>query len=258
MVLAFFKQDKAQDEFYDELIESRRGSQLFSCGYSERFDPFLLDRKPYLARVYQDLFAGLFPTKVGTILDVGCGTGLYWPVLAQYGEEISGIDSSAAMAREAERLVREKKLCHIKSYVQNSGQIRFPDGQFDIVLCVDSLHHIPNLRAAIREFHRVLKPGGRFLAIEPNMFNPLMFLAHVIPAEERYGAVRSYAPVLKHLFGPFFRDIHVQYVNYVASAQSEAQLERVQALGRLLVRLPVLKRLSLRQTLRMVRRDAAL
>ena len=68
--MAFFKRNKAQDQFYNNLIESRRGSQLFSCGYSERFDPFLLDRKPYLARVYEDLFAVLFPTKVGTILDV--------------------------------------------------------------------------------------------------------------------------------------------------------------------------------------------
>lgn len=253
--MAFFKRNKAQDQFYNNLIESRRGSQLFSCGYSERFDPFLLDRKPYLARVYEDLFAGLFPTKVGTILDVGCGTGLYWPVLAQYGDEISGIDSSVAMAREAKRLVQEKKLCNIKSYAQNSGQIGFADRQFDVVLCVDSLHHIPDLRAAIREFHRVLKPGGRFLAIEPNMFNPLMLLAHVIPAEERYGAVRSYAPLLKKLFGPYFRDIRVQYVNYVASADSEAALSRVQALGRILVKIPVLKRLSLRQTLTMVRRD---
>ncbi len=253
--MAFFKRNKAQDQFYNNLIESRRGSQLFSCGYSERFDPFLLDRKPYLARVYEDLFAGLFPTKVGSILDVGCGTGLYWPVLAQHGDEISGIDSSLAMAREAKRLVQEKKLCNIKSYAQNSGQIGFADGHFDVVLCVDSLHHIPDLRAAIREFHRVLKPGERFLAIEPNMFNPLMLLAHIIPAEERYGAVRSYAPLLKRLFGPYFRDIRVQYVNYVASANSEAALSRVQALGRVLVKIPVLRRLSLRQTLTMVRRD---
>ena len=253
--MAFFKRNKAQDQFYNNLIESRRASQFFSCGYSERFDPFLLDRKPYLARVYEDLFAVLFPTKVGTILDVGCGTGLYWPVLAQHGDEISGIDSSVAMAREAKRLVQEKKLCNIKSYAQNSGQIGFADRHFDVVMCVDSLHHIPDLRAAIREFHRVLKPGGRFLAIEPNMFNPLMLLAHVIPAEERYGAVRSYAPLLKRLFGPYFRDIRVQYVNYVASADSEAALSRVQALGRILVKIPVLRRLSLRQTLTMVRRD---
>jgi len=253
--VAFFKQNKDQDQFYNELIENRRHSHLLSCGYEERFDPFLLDRKPYLARVYEELFAELLPTKVGTILDVGCGTGLYWPILARYGDEIAGIDSSVAMAREANRLIEVKKLCNIRGLVQNSGRMGFADSQFDVVLCVDSLHHIPDLTAAIREFHRVLKPGGRFVAIEPNMFNPLMLLAHLIPAEERYGAVRSYAPLLRHLFHPYFRDIQVEYVNYVASAESAAQLERVQKLGRLLVSLPLLRRLSLRQTLTMSRRD---
>jgi ubiquinone/menaquinone biosynthesis C-methylase UbiE len=252
--VTFFKKNKAQDEFYNELIRSRRGSHLFSCGYSERFDPFLLDQKPFLKGVYEDLFASLFGQKVGKILDAGCGTGLYWPVLAKYGEEISGIDSSVSMIEEAQRLVGGKRLNHIKPHVQNSGDIQFPDRSFDIVLCVDALHHIPRLRAAVREFHRVLKPGGRFLAVEPNMFNPLMFLAHLIPPEERYGVVRSFAPVLKSVFRPYFKDISVRYVNYVASATSEAQLRRVESVGNILLRLPVLKALSLRQTLRMVKR----
>jgi len=252
--VAFFKKSKAQDDFYNELIKSRRGSHLFSCGYSERFDPFLLDQKPFLARVYESLFTSLFPDKVGSILDVGCGTGLYWPALAKYGEEISGIDSSNSMIDEAKRLVAAKGLEHIKPSVQNSGDIQFPNGSFDVVLCVDALHHIPQLRKAVGEFHRVLKPKGRFLAVEPNMFNPLMFLAHLIPPEERYGVIRSFAPILKSVFSPHFEDIRIEYVNYIASATSEEQLERVESVGKVLVRMPVLRALSLRQTLSMTKR----
>ena len=254
--MAFFKKNKAQDDFYNELIKSRRDTHLFSCGYSERFDPLLLDQKPFLARVYEDLFATLFPNKVTNILDVGCGTGLYWPVLARYGEDISGIDSSESMIGEAKRLVTAKNLDHITASVQNSGDIQFPDGTFDVVLCVDALHHIPQLGKAVGEFHRVLKPGGRFLAVEPNMFNPLMFLAHLIPPEERYGVVRSFGPILRSVFRSYFDNIRIRYVNYVASATSEEQLQRVESLGNVLVRIPILRAFSLRQTLSMTKRSA--
>lgn len=255
--VAFFKKNKTQDDFYNELIRNRRGSHLFSCGYCERFDPFLLDQKPFLARVYEGLFSSLFSDKVTNILDVGCGTGLYWPVLARYGDDISGIDSSESMIDEAKRLVAAKSLKHIKPSVQNSGDIQFPDGSFDVVLCVDALHHIPQLRRAVGEFHRVLKPGGRFLAVEPNMFNPLMFLAHLIPPEERYGVVRSFAPILRSVFRPHFENIQIRYVNYVASATSEEQLQRVESIGNVLVEIPLLRSLSLRQTLSMTKRVAS-
>ncbi len=248
---SLFKEDQAQDAFYNDLIRTRRSSHLFSCGYQERFDPFLLDRKPFLIDVYEELFRFLLEGKTGKILDVGCGTGLYWPVLSKYGDEVAGIDSSVSMIDEAQRLVRAKNLHNMTPSVQNSTHIGFPDAHFDVVMCVDSLHHIPRLKAAIREFHRVLKPGGRFLAVEPNMFNPLMFLAHLIPPEERYGVVRSFAPILRKLFNPYFNSIQFRYVNYVASADSETELRRVQSIGRLLVKLPLLRRLSLRQTLSM-------
>ena len=255
--MAFFKENKAQDDFYNELIKSRRDSHLFSCGYSERFDPFLLDQKPFLAQVYEDLFTSLLPDKAQTLLDVGCGTGLYWPILARYGEEISGIDSSKSMIDEANRLVKAKGFDHITASVQNSGDLQFPDGTFDVVICVDALHHIPQLRRAVSEFHRVLKPGGRFLAVEPNMFNPLMFLAHLLPPEERYGVVRSFAPILRSVFRPLFENIRIQYVNYVASATSERQLRRVASIGSFLVRIPILRAFSLRQTLSMTKRLAS-
>jgi ubiquinone/menaquinone biosynthesis C-methylase UbiE len=250
-VTSLFKEDQAQDAFYNDLIRTRRSSHLFSCGYQERFDPFLLDRKPFLIDVYEGLFGSLFEGKTGKLLDVGCGTGLYWPVLSKYADEVAGIDSSVSMIEEAQRLVRAKNLHNMTPRVQNSTQIGFPDSHFDVVMCVDSLHHIPRLKTAIREFHRVLKPRGRFLAVEPNMFNPLMFLAHLIPPEERYGVVRSFAPILRKLFNPYFNSIQFRYVNYVASADSEMELRRVQSIGRLLVKLPLLRRLSLRQTLSM-------
>jgi ubiquinone/menaquinone biosynthesis C-methylase UbiE len=252
-MLSFFKKTREQKVHYADLIGSRRTSRFFSYGYHDRFDPFLLDKKPFLRDIYNELFKALFKNKAGKILDVGCGTGLYWPVLKNYGNEIIGIDSSEAMIKEARHLIKRKKLSGVNARVQNCEDIDMADESFDSVLCVDVLHHIPNLKSALKEFHRILKPGGRLIAIEPNMFNPILFLAHLLPPEERFGIIRNYSPILKKLLRPYFKDICIGYVNCVFHAQSANQMERVKAIGTILVKIPFLRILSLRQTLSMVR-----
>ena len=51
--------------------------------------------------------------------------------------------------------------------VSNISSIPVPDGSFDVVLCTEVLEHIPDPLAAIREFARVLKPGGTLLLTAP-------------------------------------------------------------------------------------------
>ncbi|MCX5908448.1 MAG: class I SAM-dependent methyltransferase, partial [Deltaproteobacteria bacterium] len=65
------------------------------------------------------------------------------------------------------------------------------DESFDVVIELDVLHHIDDLGKALNEVFRVLKPGGHFLVFEPNICNPLMFLAHLLPMEERLAIFRN-------------------------------------------------------------------
>ncbi len=249
-----------QDRHYAELVRGRLPTRgWFSCGYAERFDPFLLDRKPFLVPVYEDIFARCFPSRVGTILDVGCGTGLYWPVLRRFCDRIVGVDSSAAMLEEAKRLIAHKGLEGIEVSEQDCGRIDLGAARFDAIVCIDALHHIPRLDAAIRRFHALLVPGGRLCAVEPNVLNPLIFLAHLIPPEERQAVGRSYGPLLRRRFAPCFTDIEVVHLNFVASAASARQLARVRAVDAVMSRIPGLRCLSLRQLLVMrARRDVSL
>jgi SAM-dependent methyltransferase len=54
----------------------------------------------------------------------------------------------------------------VKRSLLDSG---LPDNSFDCVAVVGGLHHIhPNVKAAVREIHRVLKPGGHFCFMEPH------------------------------------------------------------------------------------------
>jgi ubiquinone/menaquinone biosynthesis C-methylase UbiE len=158
------------------------------------------------------------------------------------------------MISEARRLIASKQLANVEVRVQNGEDLNLPPESFDAVLCVDVLHHIPDIKGAVVNFHRVLKPSGRLFALEPNTLNPLIFLAHLIPPEERLAVKRNYAPLLQRLFAPHFQNIKIHFVNFVTSASSETQLKKVESVGRLMSAVPLLRPLSLRQLLIMDKR----
>lgn len=250
MIFTFFQDNIKQAQHYARLVKDRLPTRyFFSCGYHERFDPFLLDKKAFMVNVYENIFSQMFHEPVENLLDIGCGTGLYWPVLVKYCKHLTGVDSSEDMISEACKLIEAKKLESVKALVQNGEVLDFPDNSFDAILCMDVLHHIPDIKQAIFNFSRLLKSGGKLFAVEPNTFNPLIFFAHLIPPEERLAIVRNYAPILIRLFKPYFKNIQIRYINFVASAESEKQLKNVELMGNILLSLPFLRCFSLRQLL---------
>lgn len=115
-------------------------------------------------------------TRGDSVLDIGCGTGnLTMAVKARAGTEgeVHGIDAAPEMIREAERKAAEERL-DIRYRVGLIEDIPFPDGQFDVVVSSLMLHHLPGdlKREGIAEIARVLRPGGRFVAVDLDL--PLM------------------------------------------------------------------------------------
>jgi SAM-dependent methyltransferase len=103
-------------------------------------------------------------------LEIGSGTGYFTLNLMQDGiiERATCTDISPGMldtlASNAARLGLD-----VTTSPADAEGLPFPDESFDLVLGHAVLHHIPNLQAAFREFHRVLKPGGVFFfAGEPS------------------------------------------------------------------------------------------
>ncbi len=105
-------------------------------------------------------------------LEIGAGTGYFSLNLLQAGvvREATCTDISpgmvSALAENAARLG-----LGVKTARADAESLPFPDESFDLVLGHAVLHHLPDLRRAFSEFHRVLRPGGRIaFAGEPSRF----------------------------------------------------------------------------------------
>lgn len=90
------------------------------------------------------------------VLDVGCGPGLLCKALAGRCERIVGVDASPVAVELAERNVLELK-AGITVQEANTIALPFPDGEFDLVVCLDVLEHLPvfDIQAAVTEILRV-------------------------------------------------------------------------------------------------------
>jgi ubiquinone/menaquinone biosynthesis C-methylase UbiE len=102
-----------------------------------------------------------------SVLDVGSSSGYLARKLADAagpGGHVTGVDPSEAAIAHAQR--RAHGAMTFKVGV--AQDLDLPDSSFDVVTCTLAMHHIPETKrdAALREMHRVTKPGGRLLVAD--------------------------------------------------------------------------------------------
>jgi SAM-dependent methyltransferase len=132
------------------------------------------DFDPFTARAWTTLrrrFERVTPPRPGPrLLDVGCGTARSRQIYEGRFTRYVGIDLSLAALRVAASR-------HRGEYIQaDACRLPFPDASFELVAWSSVLHHIPDRRAALAEGFRVLRPGGRAFAYDPNLLHPAMAL----------------------------------------------------------------------------------
>ncbi|KDN52213.1 S-adenosyl-L-methionine-dependent methyltransferase [Tilletiaria anomala UBC 951] len=96
------------------------------------------------------------------LLDVGCGGGIATIEMAAAGFNVTGLDASAISVKAAEKMAKERSLSI--QYVHGSAySLPYHDDSFDAVLSSDVLEHLHDVRQALKEVTRVLRPGGVFV-----------------------------------------------------------------------------------------------
>jgi ubiquinone/menaquinone biosynthesis C-methylase UbiE len=100
----------------------------------------------------------LSPKSGDRVLEVGCGQGHLTKRLADRGVDIVGIDANP----NAPEVAETDKVVYMLA-----EDLRFEDDEFDKIVSVHAIEHIPPLEKAISEMSRVLKPGGQAMFIYP-------------------------------------------------------------------------------------------
>ena len=149
-------------------------------------------------RAAWDRILDLAPPRRGALdaLDAGCGTGFLSFELAGRGHRVTGIDFAPAMLAEARRKAAERGVS-IRFEEGDAEQLPFVSDSFDLVVSRHVLWTLPHPEAAIDEWIRVLRPGGR-LAVIDGQFDP-GFLVHQrenARTSDEYAAIGDRLPFL--------------------------------------------------------------
>jgi ubiquinone/menaquinone biosynthesis C-methylase UbiE len=147
------------------------------------------------------------------VLDLGCGRGgvveLFWRDV----KLAAGLDPDAPSLTEH----HEPGLALIRG---RGEHLPFADRSFDLVVCLWVLEHVESPQAVLREVHRVLRPGGHFVFLTPNLRNPLLLLnrlAKALPQLQRRVVPRMYGRIQADTFRVNYRANTVRALRALAA-----------------------------------------
>jgi SAM-dependent methyltransferase len=104
-------------------------------------------------------------------LEVGFGSGVYLPSLAQLFEDVTAIDVEQGYLRLGKTLAETHG--NIRVIHDDIMRTELPAETFELVLCSEVIEHITDSRAALIGMHKVLKPGGVLVLSTPQRWSLL-------------------------------------------------------------------------------------
>ncbi|HEV2141297.1 MAG TPA: methyltransferase domain-containing protein [Candidatus Dormibacteraeota bacterium] len=153
-------------------------------------------------------------TPESRVLDLGCGRGGVVELIWRDVRLAAGLDPDAPSLNEH----RAPGMPVIRGVGE---KLPFVDLAFDLVVCVWVLEHLEDPAAALREVRRVLRPGGHFVFVTPNIRNPMMVMNRIgqaLPSLQRRLVPRFYGRVEADTFPVQYRANTVDAIRSYAIA----------------------------------------
>jgi SAM-dependent methyltransferase len=119
---------------------------------------------------FDRLLGGLNLNASHHILEIASGSGGPAMHLARTtGCRVRGIDSNASAVATASQTAAKLGVADRVQFgvADANARLPFDDGSFDAIVCIDAMNHFPDRLSVLREWHRVLRPGGRALFTDP-------------------------------------------------------------------------------------------
>jgi SAM-dependent methyltransferase len=110
-----------------------------------------------------DAMRGLAPWSGRTLVDLGCGTGFWLPVYAAEADRVVGVEPDPALLTAARA---RGTWPHIEALAGSAEHIPLPDGTADVVHARFAYFFPPGTDAGLAEVLRVLRPGGKLVAVD--------------------------------------------------------------------------------------------
>jgi len=110
--------------------------------------------------IFNSIAENLEFSKEMDVMDFGCGTGLLSLRILPLAHSVTGIDSSSGMLEVLNSKIAAQNLTMIKTLLIDIDKGEALNGSYDAVTSSMTMHHIKYPGPLIKQFHRIIKPGG--------------------------------------------------------------------------------------------------
>jgi 2-polyprenyl-6-hydroxyphenyl methylase/3-demethylubiquinone-9 3-methyltransferase len=143
--------------------------ERFADEFDDRMNRYEVGKR--LRLVFDDALGGV-SLEGRTLLDAGCGTGLFSAAAAARGARVTSLDVGERLLEQVARKTDSERV------VGDVASLPFADDRFDFVVCTEVIEHTMDPHRAVNEVARVLAPGGTLVLTTPNrVWHPAIRLA---------------------------------------------------------------------------------
>lgn len=148
-------------------------------------------------------------------IEVGPGSGIYLPTLAELYDEVFALDIESAYLDHLRHLTGIHK--NLALTIDDITASKMPDAAFDLILCTEVVEHISDSLSALQEMHRLLRPGGTLLLTTPQRYSPLEMTAKI-----------AFLPGVIDLVRLIYQEpiLETGHINLMTAKQVNRQLEQ--------------------------------